>query len=110
MSQLESGSSYPSYSASVVLIAGASVTSNNANLGANSRLIGITRTVVGGTVGTPHCLLFPPLSAGAGGTPIWTYNIYSSSATDTSTYALQWYNETVPTSLLPPGATQFLVC
>jgi hypothetical protein len=59
-----------------------------------SRVLGCRRITAGGTVGQPY-LNIPAVVAGASALPV----LVSSSATDTSVYALYWTNEVAQSQL-----------
>jgi hypothetical protein len=54
----------------------------------------IVRTVKAGTDGVPTAKLVQPSAAGAGG--VWSIQLNSSSAADTSTYIVYWVNDYQP--------------
>lgn len=90
MSQLEVAKNVI-YSVSITVVAGKFAPATAANFNGSSQLLSIVRTVVGGTAGVPVCAIAQP--SGAGASAVYGLGLYSSSATDTSTYVVYWRNE-----------------
>jgi hypothetical protein len=99
MSQLEV--SQTKYYSAVLgpMVAGIFTPAAAANFNGSSRIVGLVRSVVGGTVGVPHCSVLGPSAAGANS--VWLLGAYSANALDTSTYVCYWYNTYTPSSFLP---------
>ena len=104
MANIEEGRIYPLISASTgACVAGVGAIASSATVPINgsSVLRSIVRTAVGGTPGVPTAKLVAPSGAGAGA--VWSIQVNSSSAADTSTYSVYWVDYYQPSPNLVQG-------
>jgi hypothetical protein len=86
------------YVETFLTIAGVGAVATPANFNATSQLLSIVRTGAGGTPGVPKVRKVAP--SGAGANAVWGMGVFSSSATDTSTYDVYYTNEYIPSPYL----------
>jgi hypothetical protein len=104
MAQLET-SKVTFHTETFIMAAGVGAVATPANFNATSQLLGIVRTGAGGTPGVPKVRKVAPSAAGANS--VWAIGVFSSSATDTSTYVVYYTNEYVPSPYITQGGLQY---
>ena len=97
MAQLET-SDVTFHTETFLTINGVGAVATPANFNATSQLLGIVRTGANGTPGVPKVRKVAP--SGAGVNAAWGMGVFSSSATDTSTYVVYYTNEYIPSPYL----------
>lgn len=92
------------YERSITLIAGASVPAASDTFDGSCRVLSIVRTALAGTAGVPAAAVVGPSAAGVTACQ-WKLGVYSSSATDTSTYLVTWARFYTPSASFAQGGT-----
>jgi hypothetical protein len=94
MANIEVGKVFPLYSASTgtcVIGVGNIASSASAPINGTSVIRSIVRTTKAGGDGVPTAKIIAPTGTVAGA--VWSIQVNSTSATDTSTYSVYWVNE-----------------